>query len=195
MTSPPATTNRRRMPRAEREREMLEAAGEIFANQGFHDASMDAIAGAAGISKPMLYNYFGSKEGLYLAYIQHSGQALLHSLREAASPKAPADERLGAGILAFLTYVEDHRAGWAVLHRETTAQGGSLAAEVAELRERIAGMLALLLEDEALAQAFVGAGESLATWWLAHPEQPKPRMAQLLMNIAQLSSATNHPWP
>jgi AcrR family transcriptional regulator len=181
------------MPRAEREREMLEAAGEIFAIQGFHAASMDAIAGAAGISKPMLYNYFGSKEGLYLAYIQHSGRALLRSLREAASPRAPAGERLGAGILAFLTYVEDHRSGWAVLHGEATAQGGSLAAEVVDLRERIAGMLTVLLEDAALAHAFVGAGESLATWWLAHPEQPKPRVAQLLMQIAQLSSSTIHP--
>ena len=178
------------MPRAEREREMLEAAGEVFAREGFHAASMDAIADAARISKPMLYNYFGSKEGLYLAYIQHSGQALLRSLREAASPKAPANERLRAGTLAFLTYVEDHRSGWAVLHRETTAQGGSLAAEVADLRERIACMLTVLLEDAALAHAFVGAGESLATWWLAHPEEPKTRIAQLLMQIARLSSST-----
>src|SRR5437868_1745182 len=100
MTSSPAKTSRRRMPRAEREREMLEAAGGIFAREGFHAASMDAIADAARISKPMLYNYFGSKEGLYLAYIQHSGRALLRSLREAASPEAPADERLRAGILA-----------------------------------------------------------------------------------------------
>lgn len=177
------------MPRAEREREMLEAAGEIFAIQGFHAASMDAIAREAGISKPMLYNYFGSKEGLYLAYIQHSGRALLRALREAASPQAPASERLRAGILAFLTYVEDHRSGWAVLHREAAAQGGSLAAEVAALRERIAGMLTMLLEDAALAHAFVGAGESLATWWLAHPEQPKRRIAQLLMQIALLSTS------
>jgi AcrR family transcriptional regulator len=176
------------MPRPDREREMLEAAGEIFASQGFHAASMDAIAAAAGISKPMLYNYFGSKEGLYLAYIRHSGRALLRSLRDAASPQAPGGERLRAGVIAFLTYVEEHRSGWAVLHRETTAQGGSLAAEVADLRERIAGMLTVLLDGEALAHAFVGAGESLATWWLGHPEQPKSRMAQLLMDIAQLSS-------
>jgi AcrR family transcriptional regulator len=188
MTPVAASTSRRRMPRAERERGMLEAAGEIFAGHGFHGASMDAIAEAAGISKPMLYNYFGSKEGLYLGYIQYSGRALLRGLREAAPRRAPASERLSAGILAFLTYVEEHRSGWAVLHRETTAQGGSLAAEVADLRERIAGMLTMLLDDEALAHAFVGAGESLATWWLAHPEQPKPRMAQLLMQIAQLSS-------
>ena len=58
-------TNRPRMPRAQREDEMLQAAGQAFAAHGFHGASMDAIAQAAGISKPMLYNYFGSKQGLY----------------------------------------------------------------------------------------------------------------------------------
>jgi hypothetical protein len=110
-------------------------------------------------------------------------------LREAASPRAPAAERLRAGILAFLTYVEDHRSGWAVLHTEAATQGGSLAAEVADLRERIAGLLTVLLEDAALAHAFVGAGESLATWWLAHPEQPKQRIEQLLMQVAQLRTS------
>jgi len=65
MPSPASRTNsRRRVPRAEREDEMLEAAGQAFAAHGYHQASMDAIAHAAGISKPMLYSYFGSKQGL-----------------------------------------------------------------------------------------------------------------------------------
>ena len=58
------------MPRAEREQRMLDAAGRAFARDGYHAASMDEIARAAGISKPMLYNYFGSKEGLYVAYVR-----------------------------------------------------------------------------------------------------------------------------
>jgi AcrR family transcriptional regulator len=172
------------MPRAEREQEMLEAAGQAFASHGFHDVSMEAIAQAAGISKPMLYNYFGSKHGLYVAYVERSGHLLLQSMRDAAPPDAPAAERLYAGILAFLTYAEEHRSGWAVLHRETLAQGGSLAAEVSALRERIAAMLTTLFADEPFAHAFAGAGESLAGWWLAHPRQSKEEMAEVLMNIA-----------
>jgi AcrR family transcriptional regulator len=163
---------------------MLEVAGEAFATHGFHAASMDAIAEAAGISKPMLYNYFGSKQGLYLAYVEQSSQTLLQSMRGAASPDAPAEERLHAGILAFLTYVDEHRSGWAVLRSEASAQGGQLAAEVAALRERIAHMLTRLFDSEAFAHAFVGAGESLARWWLEHPEEPKAQIAQQLMNIA-----------
>jgi AcrR family transcriptional regulator len=180
------TQRPRRMPRAERENEMLRAAGEAFAAHGFHDASMDVIAQASGISKPMLYNYFGSKRGLYVAYVERSGQLLVQSMREAASPDAPATERLRAGILAFLTYAEEHSSGWTVLHRETLAQGGPLAAEVSALRGRIAGMLTTLLSNEAYAQAFVGAGESLASWWLEHPQQSKQQVTQILMDIAQL---------
>jgi AcrR family transcriptional regulator len=177
------------MPRAEREDEMLHAAGRAFATHGFHDASMDAIAQAAGISKPMLYNYFGSKQGLYVAYVQRSGRALMTSMRDADSRSAPAARRLHAGILAFLTYAEEHRSGWTVLHRETLAQGGPLAVEVSELRQRVAHMLTGIFDDEAFAHAFAGAGESLATWWLAHPQRPKEEIAQVLMDIARSAPA------
>ncbi len=177
------------MPRAEREDKMLEAAGAAFATHGFHDTSMDEIARSAGISKPMLYNYFGSKRGLYVAYVERSGYLLIASMRTAASPDEAPSKRLRAGILAFLTYAEEHGSGWAILHREAIVQGGPLAAEVSELRERVASMLAALFKDEALAHAFVGAGEALASWWLAHPQRPKEEMAQLLMDIAPLSPA------
>jgi AcrR family transcriptional regulator len=173
------------MPRAEREDEMLRAAGAAFARSGFHDASMDAIAEAAGISKPMLYNYFGSKQGLYAAYIERSGHALLESMREADSRDAPPAQRLHAGILAFLTYAEEHSAGWTILHRETLAEGGLVAEELSGLRARVTEMLTTLFGDEAFAHAFTGAGESLAGWWLAHPGQPKERIATILMDIAR----------
>ncbi|HTU94594.1 MAG TPA: hypothetical protein VMF14_02070, partial [Solirubrobacteraceae bacterium] len=98
---------------------------------------------------------------------------------------APPDQRLHAGILAFLTYAEEHRAGWTILYRETLAQGGLVAEELSGLRDRITEMLTTLLGDEAFAHAVTGAGESLASWWLEHPEQPKERIATILMGIAQ----------
>jgi AcrR family transcriptional regulator len=173
------------MPRPEREEAMLHAAGQAFAAHGFHDASMDAIAQDAGISKPMLYNYFGSKQGLYVAYVERSGRALVTRMREAESRSAPAAQRLHAGILAFLTYAEEHSAGWTILHRETLEQGGLLAAGLSELRERVVHMLTTLFGDEAFAHAFAGAGVSLASWWLSDSRQPKERIAKILMDIAQ----------
>lgn len=163
---------------------MLRAAGDRFAARGFHAASMEEIAEAAGISKPMLYNYFGSKEGLYAAYVRSSAQALIRSMREAASPSAPAQDRLRAGLLAFLTYAEHHRAGWAVLHNEATAQSDPLATEMMALRERLTGMLNRVFNDDGFAHAFAGATESLISWWLAHPEHPKDQAVDVLMSIA-----------
>jgi AcrR family transcriptional regulator len=188
-------SSRRRVPRAEREEAMLKAAGLAFADHGFHRASMDAIAAAAGISKPMLYSYFGSKEGLYAAYIERSGQALLTALRNAAPTEASARERLSAGVLAFLTYVDEHRTGWAVLYNEAATRGGPVAAEVSALRARLTTMVAAAFtperddatrtSQEAFAHAFVGAGESLANWWLEHPDHPKDEIAHLLLRLAK----------
>src|SRR5689334_16779847 len=103
-----ATKRRRRMPRVEREEAMLDAAGAAFAEHGFHGASMDAIAAAAAISKPMLYAYFDSKEGLYAAYVERSGRALLSAMREAAPLDAPAPVRLEAGVRTFFDYVGEN---------------------------------------------------------------------------------------
>ena len=176
---------------------MLDAAGDAFARNGFHRASMDAIAAAAGISKPMLYTYFGSKEGLYAAYLERSGATLVATLRDAAPPGAPPRERLASGVLAFLTYVEEHRAGWSVLYNEAVSQAGAAAAGVAALRTRLADMIARSLAAHdadaaalsASAHALAGAGESLANWWLRHPEVPKERIAELFLRLADATAA------
>jgi AcrR family transcriptional regulator len=169
---------------------MLCAAGEAFARHGFHGASMDSIAADAGISKPMLYNYFGSKERLYAAYLEQSGTAMLQAVRSAAPLGAPGPERLSRGILAFLAYVEAHRAGWSVLFAESVSQTGPVADGVAAVRERLAAMLATTLTTphadlrDAHAHALVGAGESLANWWIKHPDTPPEHVAELLVRLA-----------
>src|ERR1700739_3947441 len=109
-------TSGERLARADRERLMLRAAGEAFSTQGFHGSSMDEIARAAGITKPMLYRYFGSKEGLYAAYLKLTGHELVDKVRAPNTRDQPPQVRLRAGLLGFLTYVKEHRAGWTVLH-------------------------------------------------------------------------------
>jgi AcrR family transcriptional regulator len=189
---------RQRVPREVREREMLAAARRVFSRQGFHEASMDEIAELSGISKPMLYAYFGSKEGLYLAAIRRSGEGIMRAIAEAADESLPADEQLWHGLLAFFEFVVEHPEGWAVLHRQAAAEGGEPGREVAGMRARIVGLVATLigevastkggkldaLEVEALAQALVGAGESLANWWSDHPQQTAEDLASRLMNLA-----------
>jgi AcrR family transcriptional regulator len=190
---------RPRLPRLERERQMLAVAGAAFARRGFHAVSMDEIAQQAGISKPMLYHYFGSKEGLYVAYVREEGRTLLAGMRGATDPTVSPADRLAAGTMAFLGYVDQHRPGWALLYREAVSQGGPLAAEIAELRAGIAAIVHRLFatvavahadgdvdpSPEALAHAFVGAGESVANWWLEHPEVPREQVAQVLSTLAR----------
>jgi AcrR family transcriptional regulator len=183
--TPGTATPSERLARAERERLMLRAAGEAFATQGFHGSSMDDIARAAGITKPMLYRYFGSKEGLYAAYLQTTGHELVDKMRAPETRGEPPEVRLRAGVRAFLNYVREHRTGWTVLHGETTAPADAdVAHEVAELRGRIVRLLTTLFGDEAFAHAFTGAAESLATWWVNQPNPSIDEASAILMSIA-----------
>ena len=188
-------TPRRRVPRAEREQQMLEAADRVFARRGYQASSMDEIAAEVGVTKPMLYAYFGSKEGLYLASVQRAGEMLAQRLRDSAEG-GPAD-RLEAGVRAFFAFVDERRTSWAVLYREASAGGGPVAAQVASLRKAVAGTVSQLLaemagrgteplESDPIAHALVGAGESLANWWLDHPEEPLDAMTARLMSFSWL---------
>lgn len=178
---------------------MLEVAERTFAERGFHAASVDAIAEGAGISKPMVYAYFGSKEGLYRACMARARERLFETLRRGADAGAAPDEQLWLGLLAFFTFVEEQRGSWAVLLGDVTAGAGPFAADGAEVRREIAGLVGELLRRaakaealdpagegmiEPLARALVGAGESLAVWWGEHPDEPAERVALVLMNFA-----------
>ena len=183
-----------RLARAERERLMLRAAGETFAAHGFHGSSMDHIARAAGITKPMLYRYFGSKEGLYAAYLQITGHELVEKVRAPTTRGQPPQVRLRAGLQAFLTYVKEHRAGWTVLHGETTSPtDAQIAREIADLRGRIIRMLTTLFGDEGVAHAFTGAAESLATWWVNQPQPSIDEATAILMRIAEAATSFDRP--
>jgi len=199
-----------------REREMLEVAGRVFAQRGFHTASMEEIAGGAGVSKPMIYNYFGSKEGLYFAYIELAGQRMLARMRNAveAAGERP-EERLWASALAFFGHVDDNRDEWSVLFGELAARGAPFSREVSGIRATVSDGTAALFDEvldgagvspekiggtEPLAHAFVGAGESLANWWLDHPEESQAAMAARLMNVgwiglSGLMQSRADPWP
>jgi AcrR family transcriptional regulator len=182
------------MPRERREQLILDVAGRVFARAGYESAPMDEIADLAGVSKPMLYAYFGSKEGLYLAYLERSGRELVERLVAAA----PADDQSTAGLKAriteFLAFVEEHADGWTVLFREV-ASTRPFAERVARLRERIVDAIRLMLDvsgrdypppaSDAIAHAIVGAGESLANWWLEHRDVPRQQVADWYLAVVQ----------
>src|SRR4051794_9695495 len=105
-----------KVPREVREREMLAVARRSFARHGFDEASMDDIAEAAGISKPMLYNYFESKGGLFYACVREEAEKLFAVVREAGqATDASPEQRLWRGLSAFFRWIDQNREGWRVV--------------------------------------------------------------------------------
>jgi AcrR family transcriptional regulator len=126
----------RRLPRAVREQQMLDAAVRVFSQRGYHAASVDEIAETAGISKPMVYAYLGTKEELFRACLHREGVRLIEALASAGGGDLPPDEQFWRGLRAFFTFVDSHRDGWIVLYRQARGQepfGGIII----ELRARM----------------------------------------------------------
>jgi AcrR family transcriptional regulator len=190
-----ASPHRTRLPRAQREQQLLDIAHARFAAHGYAAVTMDDVAAEAGVTKPLLYAYFGNKERLYLACMERAGDAMLATVAAAvAGAEGPADT-LRRGIRAFFAFVAEDRDAWRVLFEETPPAGGDIARRIGEYRERLAGLVAQTLlnrlparrrarhttEIEALSHALLGAAEALARWWLRSGAIPAADAAELLI--------------
>ncbi|MFF4231635.1 TetR/AcrR family transcriptional regulator [Streptomyces sp. NPDC001820] len=188
------------MPRAVRERQMMDAAVQTFGQRGYRAASMDEIADLAGVSKPLVYLYLSSKEELFTACIRRESEALIAAVQAGVEPGLPADRQLWAGLGAFFAHTTENPDGWAVLHRQARTHGEPFAAEVSVLREEIVAFVTGLIGAAAreahqgseladrdmagLAQALVGAAESLAGWANETGGVSAKEAAGTLMNFA-----------
>jgi AcrR family transcriptional regulator len=150
---------------------------QTFAERGYHAASIDAIARAAGISKPVVYDHFASKADLHLRLLANERDRLLALTSTSATP--------AEGFEAFFAYVETHPYAWRMLFRETTGDP-AVAREheriLAEARVGIAHQIArggalrgrgARQRSELLAEGVIGVTHGLALWWQAHPDVPR----------------------
>ncbi len=162
----------KRLPRAVREQQMLDAAVQMFSANGYHETSMDAIAAQAQISKPMLYLYYGSKEELFGACLNRELGRFIEAVRSDIDLKAGPRELLRRTIVSVLTYIDANRASWIVLYTQATSSQ-AFAHTVREGRGKIIDLVARLLESgtrhpepgtdfHMMAVALVGAGEAVA---------------------------------
>jgi AcrR family transcriptional regulator len=163
----------KRLPRAVREQQMLDAAVQVFSVNGYHETSMDAIAAKAEISKPMLYLYYGSKEELFGACLTRELGRFVDAVRADIDFKLPPKDMLRGIILSFLSYIDANRASWIVLYTQATSSQ-AFAHTVREGRGRIIDLVARMLsagtrnphpeaDFQMTAIALVGAGEAVAT--------------------------------
>ena len=186
-----------------REQEMLEVAGRLFGQRGYNDVSMEEIARPAEVSKPMVYAYFESKEGLFLACVEAATTELVRTLEE-ADPGQPAPGRAPLARPARGLHV--HRGPPRAPGRSSTltarrAAGRSRPARPGRTRKIGRLLTEIFLEaaategidarlaaeaSEPLAHAMVAAVVGLGAWWMRHPDQPKELQALRMMNLAWL---------
>jgi AcrR family transcriptional regulator len=177
----------------------LTVAHDLFAKRGFAAVTMDEVAAEVGVTKPLLYNYFGNKERLYVACMERSGDALFATIGAAVGDSASPGDALNAGLRAFFAFLDADRAAWAVLFDETLPQSGEVADRIADYRGRIvdlvAGSLVAQLRSkrrsaartdvEALSAALLGAAEALARWWLRTEAVSAQEAAELLISTIE----------
>jgi AcrR family transcriptional regulator len=174
---------RRRMPAPLRREALLAAAEEVFARSGYHGASLDDIAQAAGVSKALIYEHFTSKRELHASLVTAHVEEIFRRLEANAQTGTTGEERLRGGIDAFLSFVEEHREAWRALFRDAADP------EVGDFMERVqaqgtAVIAALISADpetpgdhpqaiEMHAAMLSGGVQSLANWWHDHQDVPR----------------------
>jgi len=182
----------KRLPRAVREQQMLDAAVQLFSANGYHETSMDAIAAQADISKPMLYLYYGSKEELFAACLGRELSRFVETIRADIDLKQSPHELLRRTILSVLHYIDANRASWIVLYTQATSSQ-AFAHTIRDGREKVIDLVARLLENgtrnpapnndfHMMAVALVGAGEAVAAR-VSVGDADVDEAAELLINL------------
>ena len=171
------SATRSRLPRAEREERILDAAVLEFDEHGFQAASVERIAHAAGITKALVYQYFASKDGVYTACVERGRAEMFERLRQAARAAGSDPAKLLAAVIGtYFDELDEQR------RRSFVLYGDAPADAVDEMRRRNADVIAQLLRDGSslseddvplVAQLIVGAGEQVGRWWLSDREIPR----------------------
>lgn len=177
------------MPRAEREEQIVAVAIGEFAARGYAGASMVDIARRAGISKPLIYQYFGSKDGLFLVCLHSVSDELLARLEQA---ETEVDDSVASRIYplrAIFEALEPQRHAWRLLFDPSMPATGEIAAAARDYRARTTEIAASgsarflaargdrsKLDAAALTAVWMGIVNSLVEWWLAHPGESAQEM-------------------
>ena len=179
-----------RVPRELRRRQLVELAGELFGERGYEGASMEELCRRAGVTKPVVYELFGSKDGLFRACIDEAAGRLAHDVAEAVRAEGDPEPRLRAGGLAFLRFASEKREAWSMIF----SGGGRFADAAAQIRTRQAALIRELMwevapegvnpmELEVAAYAVNSAYEGVAHWMWEHPEVPVERLADWAVEL------------
>ena len=184
---------RKRMTGKERRQQLLEIGRELFAERGFDATSVEEIAARAGVSKPVVYEHFGGKEGIYAVVVDREMRTLLGMMGEALTAEH-ARSKIEKAALALLRYVEEDSVGFRVLTRDSHVASGT--GSFASLINDIASQVEHIMADEfaergydpalapMYAQALVGMWALTGQWWLEVRKPKREVVAAHLVNLA-----------
>ena len=172
-TARPTAAGNVRLPAAERRRQLLDEALEVFAARGFHATSMSDVADAAGVTKPVLYQHFASKRHLYLELLDDVGGQLQSSIVEATGAAEGPRQQVEAGFAAYFRHVSAHRSAFTLLF----GSGARLDREFTEAVHRVEVAIAAAVADlidadiddlhrRILAFGVIGLAESTSRHWI-----------------------------
>lgn len=199
MTEPKISELRQRLPAAQRRRQLLEVAVVRFAAKGFHATSMDEIADAAGVTKPVLYQHFHSKRQLYRELLDTVGQELLETVASSAAAETAPYQRVLAGFRAYFSFVRENTAGFELLFGSGARRTDEFADSVRKLEETVAATIGSFIEADIdtehrnlLGYAIVGLAEVAGRRWVGQSQAGEvkvskaesERLAQRLADLA-----------
>ncbi|HRW17500.1 MAG TPA: TetR/AcrR family transcriptional regulator [Dermatophilaceae bacterium] len=178
----------------ERREQLVDVGRAVFAAKGFEAATVEEIAAKAGVSKPVVYEHFGGKEGLYAVVVDREMAQLLEGVTTALTTAPSTRAIVEQAALALLDYIESSTDGFRILVRDSpTGQStGSFASLLGDIATQVEGLLAAEFKARKLdsrsapvyAQMLVGMVALTGQWWLEHRRIKKADVAAHLVNLA-----------
>lgn len=184
-----------RLPAPERRTQLLAVALEVFAEHGYHRTSMNQVAEAAGVTKPVLYQHFRSKKALYRELLDDVSRRLADAIAKATAAADSPRGQVHAGLHAYFSFVTAHRAAFTVLFGGDDRRDSEFAHAARRVEDLIAELIAPLIDVEGLgpddrrllAHGIVGLTEGTSRHWVASGYQPDA--SQLADRVAELAWA------
>lgn len=182
---------KRRLPAPDRRQLIDEAASKLFAERGYAATTLEQVASAAGVTRPLLYKHFSSKRQLHLSLLAKHRDALLDRLAQGLGAPGSLAERIPGVTDSWFAYVEENPFAWLMLFQDTTGDP-EVQAFYREMQATARGVLAALIRAEPeldlpeervepTAEFFRSAMTGLALWWAEHPDVPRALVVDVVV--------------
>ncbi|MBB2900266.1 AcrR family transcriptional regulator [Kineococcus radiotolerans] len=194
MTAAASGRSRSRMTGGERREQLIGVGRGLFAAKGVEGTTVEEIAAAAGVSKPVVYEHFGGKEGLYAVVVDREIAALLGSITRSLSGRGSPRTLLERATIALLDYIEGSTDGFRILVRDSpvTQTTGTFASLLSDIARQVEHLLVDAFAARGYppersgmyAQMLVGMVAMTGQWWLDTREPDREEVAAHLVNLA-----------